>query len=63
MIKIVVTGAENNAVFQNLRTEKNNLSQKTDTLPAGPAVKGFSRFFVRSVHDRPVSKKFRKLSE
>jgi hypothetical protein len=33
MIKIVVAGAENNAVFQFFRNEKNKLSRKTDTSP------------------------------
>jgi hypothetical protein len=59
MIKIVVAGAENNAVFQNLRNEKNKLSRKTDTFAGGPPVKGLRPLNRHFRDDRNAAEKFR----
>ncbi|MDR5807675.1 hypothetical protein [Caballeronia sp. LZ019] len=44
MINIVVTGAENNATFRNLKNEKNRVSRKTDTVAERPPTNDLRQF-------------------
>ncbi|WP_244816508.1 hypothetical protein [Caballeronia sp. Lep1P3] len=59
MIKIVVTGAENNATFRYVRNEKNRLSPKTHTAAERPPINGLSDPSADFFDDMHAQEKFR----